>query len=123
MWISLERFATCNPQEHFLIHFPGWFEIQTLILAHLTPAESHLYLRTCIFLIVETKDLTLTATAVRIHYAGSGFSVPTPPVQPALQLAGQEGGVWDQEFSSDFASSGSAESETISHAVESQHSD
>ena len=94
-----------------------------MILVHLTPAESHLYLRTCIFLIVETKDLTLTATAVRIHDAGSGFSVPTPPVQPALQLAGQEGGVWDQEFSSDFASSGSAESETISHAVESQDID
>jgi hypothetical protein len=119
MWISLERFAACNPQEHFIIHFPGWFELQTLILAHLTPSESHLYLRTCIFLIVETRELTLTATAVRIHYSGSGFSVPTPPVQPALQLAGQGGGVWDQEFSS----SSSAESENVSHAVEIQYTD
>ena len=44
-------------------------------------------------------------------------------LQFSVRIPGQEGGVWDQEFSSEFASSGSTESETINHAVESQHSD
>ena len=123
MWISLDRFTTCNPQDRFIIHIPGWFEIQSAILAHLSPAESHRYLRTCVLLVVETRDLTLTATAIRIQYSRSGYAVRTPPVQPQLQLAGQEGGVWNQEFSSDFESSRSAESDNSSHAVESQHSD
>ena len=61
MWISLERFAACNPQEQFLIHPPGWIEIQSVLLSHLTPPESHRYLRTCVFLVVETRELTLTA--------------------------------------------------------------
>ena len=101
MWISLERFADCNPQEAFLIHFPGWFAIQSEILS------------------LETKDLLLTATAIRIHYQGSGFSVPTPPVQPALLLAGQGGGVWDQ----DLTTSSSITESSNSHAVESQDID
>ena len=126
MWISLERFADCNSQDQFLLHFPGWFDLQGNILAYSTPAESHRYLRTCVFLFVETRDLLLTATAVRLHYQGSGFSVPTPPVQPALQLAGQGGDVWDQDFTSsdqDLTSSDSASVENSSHAVEIQDID
>ena len=126
MWISLDRFAACNSQGQFLVHFPGWFDLQGNILAYSTPSESHRYLRTCVFLFVETRDLLLTATAVRLHYQGSGFSVPTPPVQPALQLAGQGGDVWDQDFTSsdqDFTSSDSASVENLSHAVEIQDID
>jgi len=119
MWISLDRFAACNPQDQFLVHFPGWFDLQGNILAYSTPAESHRYLRTCVFLFVETRDLLLTATAVRLHYQGSGFSVPTPPVQPALQLAGQGGDVWDQDFTASDISS----VENSSHAVEIQDTD
>ena len=116
MWISLERFSAVDPQEGFLIDCPGWFEIQGGILAHLTPSESHRYLRTCIFLIVETRDLLLTATAVRLQYSRPGFSVQTPPVQPQLQLAGQGGDLWDEGVSSRSFSI----SETSSHAVEVQ---
>ena len=119
MWISLERFADCNLQEAFLIHFPGWFAIQSEILSLLSPRESQRYLQSCVYLILETKDLLLTATAIRIHYQGSGFSVPTPPVQPALLLAGQGGGVWDQ----DLTTSSSITESSNSHAVESQDID
>ena len=119
MWISLERFADCNPQEAFLIHFPGWFAIQSEILSLLSPRESQRYLQSCVYLILETKDFLLTATAIRIHYQGSGFSVPTPPVQPALLLAGQGGGVWDQ----DLTTSSSITESSNSHAVESQDID
>ena len=119
MWISLERFSECDPQKAFLIHFPGCFAIQSEILSLLSPQESQRYLRSCVYLFLETKDLLLTATAIRIHYQGSGFSVPTPPVQPALVLAGQGGGVWDQELSS----SSSITDRSSSHAVEVQDSD
>ena len=125
MWISLERFSECNPQQAFLIHIPGWFEIQSRILALLSPSESQRYLRSCVYLILDTKDLLLTATAIRIRYQGSGFSVATPPVQPALPLAGQGGGVWDQDLSS---SSNITEGSNITevsgnHALEVQNSD
>ena len=121
MWISLDRFAECDPQEGFILHIPGWFGIQSLILSWLTPAESHRYLRTCVYLILDTKDLL--PTAVRLQYRGSGFSVPTPPVQPALQLAvGQGGGDWDLEFSDNGFSESSSES-VASHAMESEHTD
>ena len=33
MWISLDRFSECDPQEGFLVHIPGWFGLQSIILA------------------------------------------------------------------------------------------
>ena len=119
MSISLERFLECDPQNAFIIHFPGWFAVHSEILSLLSPQESQRYLQSCVYLCLETKDLLLTATAIRIHYQGSGFSVPTPPVQPALVLAGQGGGVWDQELSS----SSSITESSSRHAVEIQDSD
>ena len=123
MWISLDRLAECDPQAHFIVHVPGWFEIQSQILAWLTPAESHRYLRTCVLLIIDTSDLLLSATAVRIQYLGEGFSVVTPPLAPALEIAvGQGGGDWDLAFSdADFPES-SAQS-VASHAMEGEHID
>ena len=124
MWISLDRFAECDPQEGFIVHIPGWFGIQSVILSWLTPAESHRYLRTCVYLILDTKDLLLSATAVRIQYRGSGFSVATPPVQPALQLAvGQGGGDWDLEFSDNGSFLESSSESVASHAMEGEHTD
>jgi hypothetical protein len=125
IWISLDRFSECDPQEGFLVHIPGWFGLQSIILAFLTPAESHRYLRTCVYLLLDTRDLLLNATALRIQYFGS-FSVATPPVQPALQPAvGQGGGAWDLEFSGSSESSGSSEtSEAVeSHAMEVENVD
>lgn len=121
MWISLERFTECNPQQNFLlIDGPGWFETQSRILSFLPPPDSQCYLRSCVYLIVDTKDLLLTATAIRIHYREPGFSVATPPLQPVLQLAGQGGGGdWDQVFSDHPFDTDSSESDS-SHAVEDQ---
>ena len=121
MWISLERFAECHPQQNFfLIDTPGWFEIQSRILSFLPPPDSQCYLRSCVYLIVDTKDLLLTATAIRIHYREPGFSVATPPLQPVLQLAGQGGGGdWDQVFLDHPFDTDSSESNS-SHAVEDQ---
>ena len=120
MWISLDRFSECDPQEGFIVHIPGWFGLQSIILASLTPAESHRYLHTCVYLLLDTRDLLLSATALRIHYLGSGFSVATPPVQPALQPAvGQGGGDWDLG-----ASESSDSSESVgSHAMEVENVD
>jgi len=120
MWISLDRFSECDPQEGFIVHIPGWFGSQSIILAWLTPAESHRYLQTCVYLLIDTRDLLLSATAVRLQYSGSEFSVATPPVQAALQLAvGQGGGDWDLEFSDNSESSEPVES----HAMEVEHTD
>ena len=125
MWISLDRFSECDPQEGFIVHIPGWFGLQSIILAFLTPAESHRYLRTCVYLLLDTRDLLLNATAVRIQYFGS-FSVPTPPVQPTLQPAvGQGGGDWDLEFSGSSEPSDTSESEEAfeNHAMEGENID
>ena len=128
MWIGLDRFAECDPQDRFILHIPNWFGVQSIILAHLTPGQSHRYLRTCVYLLLDARDLLLSATAFRIQYVGAGFSVATPPVQPALPIAaGQGGGDWDDITFSDIPESSEEEpsiqgaSEAVpSHAMEGQ---
>ena len=100
MWISLDRLAQCNRQQAFLLHTPDWFCIQEVLFSSLNPTEGHLLLRTCLVLYVDRKDLFLSARAIRIGYAASGFSVRTPPLQPflalpVLPLAAGQGGVWE----------------------------
>ena len=116
MHFSLQRISECNPQEAFSGTFPGWFYIQSLILSCFSPAEGHRFLRTCLLLLLERSDLFLAATAIRINYAGSGWTVATPPLQPfiRLPLAGQ-GGVWDLSV---FPGSGSSRSIPSSNALE-----
>ena len=126
MWISLDRLAQCDPQDNFgILDIPGWFGVHSIILASLSPAESHRYLRTCVYLLIDTRDLLLSATAVRIHYVGS-LSVVTPPLQPWLQPAvGQGGGAWDLASSnSSGVTSRSEASETLAnHAMEGEDVD
>ena len=106
MWFSLERLTQCNPQIDFLLHIPNWFAIQARILSCLGPAQGFLFLRSCVQLIVDRQDLFLQATAYRLHYTGSGFSVPTPPVQAyLLPVAFGQGGVWDLSSSGEEISS------------------
>ena len=113
MWFSLERLTQCDPQVHFLLHIPNWFCIQAQILACLSPAQGHLLLRTCIQLVIDRQDLFLQATAFRLNYVASGFSVPTPPVQAfLLPVQFGQGGVWD------LSSTGSSRSIPDSNAVE-----
>ena len=84
--------------------------MHTFILAYLIPAEGHRFLRTCIILLVDRRELFLSATALRLNYSASGYSVPTPPLQPFLIL-GQVGAVatvWDQDISEDDLNSGSS---------------
>ena len=102
MWISLDRLSLCNRQPAFLLSIPDWFSVQEVLFSSLTTAEGHLLLRTCLALYVDRKDLFLSATAIRIHYPGSGFTVRTPPLQPfvpvpVLPLAIGQGGVWDED--------------------------
>ena len=127
MWISLDRLSQCDSQENFgILDIPGWFGVHSIILSSLTPADSHRYLRTCVYLLIDTRDLLLSATAVRIHYVGSGFSVLTPPLQPWLQPAlGQGGGAWDLASSNSSGVTSSREaSETLeSHAMEGEDVD
>ena len=94
MIITLERISHCNHQERFLCAVPDWFDIQTRIFSALTPLESFRISHSCIVLYIDRRDLLLAATAVRIHYSGSGWSVATPPVQLYLQPALGQGGVW-----------------------------
>lgn len=101
MWISLDRLTLCNRQTQFLLHIPDWFCIQEVLFSSLTPAEGHRLLRSCLVLYVDRKDLFLSATAIRLKYSASGFSVRTPPLQPfvpvpVLPLAAGQGGVWDE---------------------------
>ena len=132
MWISLDRFFTCDPQDNFaLCQVGGWFEIHSRILSALSPAEGHRLLRSCIWLLVDKKDLLLTSTAIRLHYLGSGYSVATPAVQPVpvLPLAGgQGGGVWDTSDQSSVEESFAASATGIanlqdvdSDALEDEH--
>ena len=61
------------------------------------------------------EDLFLQATAFRLNYTGSGFSVPTPPVQLILlPVQFGQGGVWDL----DVSSAESSRSLPLSDAVE-----
>ena len=92
MWVSLARLAGGNRQQEFLIDTPNWFSIQISIVSHLDPAETHRFVRTCMALFVEQKDLLLSGTALRLQYSASGFTVPTPPLQPFLPLAIIQGG-------------------------------
>lgn len=106
MWISLDRLAQCNRQERFLLHIPDWLCVQEFVCSSLTPAEGYLLLRTCLALYVERKDLFLSATAIRLGYSASGFSVRTPPLQPflplpVLPLAAGQGGVWEDALEDD----------------------
>ena len=69
-------------------------------------------------LLVEQKDLLLSGTAIRLQYSASGFTVPTPPLQPFLQLAfNQGGGVWDH---TDGSGASSARA-TITDVLEVDH--
>ena len=103
MWINLDRLAVCHSQEQFLLLSPGWFTVHTFILSYLIPAEGHRFLRTCIILLVDRRELFLSATALRLNYLASGYSVPTPPLQPFLILSqvGAVATVWDQDISED----------------------
>ena len=132
MWINLDRFFTCDPQDNFaLCQVGGWFEIHSRILSALNPAEGHRFLRSCIWFLVDRKDLFLTSTAIRLHYPGSGYSVATPAVQPVpvLPLAvGQGGGVWDNSDQSsveDSLSTPAADTvnlqDGVSDALEDEH--
>ena len=103
--MSLDRLAVCNRQTEFLLDTPDWFSIQIFIVSNLDPAETHRFVRSCMALLVEQKDLLLSGTALRLQYSASGFTVPTPPLQPFLQLAiGQGGGGWDTSNSSGVSS-------------------
>ena len=100
MWISLDRLAQCNRQAAFLLNIPDWFSVQEVLFSSLSPAEGHRLLRSCLALYVDRKDLFLNSTAIRLGYSASGFSVPTPPLQPflpvpVLPVALGQGGVWD----------------------------
>ena len=104
MHITLARLAECHHQEDFFLSFPNWFFVQSVIFSALNPGESFRVSRSCIALYIDKKELLLWATAVRIQYCESSFSVLTPPLQPFIQLplAHGQGGVWDQsseEFS------------------------
>ena len=62
---------------------------------------------------IDRQDLFLQATAFRLNYTASGFSVPTPPVQAfLLPVQFGQGGVWD------LSSTGSSRSLPDSNAVE-----
>ena len=122
MHFTLARLLECNPQEHFFLAIPNWFLVQSVIFSALNPGESFRVSRTCIALYIDQKELFLWATAVRINYCASTFSVVTPPLQPflRLQLAHGQGGVWDQ-------SSGEVSQRSIpnssDHALEGQYTD
>ena len=92
MWVSLDRISVCNRQTDFLLDTPDWFSIQFFIVSNLEPAETHRFLRSCLALLIEQKDLLLSGTALRLQYSASGFSVPTPPLQVFLQPAVGQGG-------------------------------
>ena len=93
MWVSLDRIAVCHRQTDFLFDTPDWFSIQIFIVSNLDLAETYRFLRSCLALLIEQKDLLLSGTALRLQYSASGFSVPTPPLQLFLQPAiGQAGG-------------------------------
>ena len=120
MWVSLDRISVCNRQTDFLLDTPDWFSIQIFIVSNLEPAETHRFLRSCLALLIEQKDLLLSGTALRLQYSASGFSVPTPPLQLFLQPAvGQGGGVWDNSVSS----SESGIPASIANALEIENSD
>ena len=129
MWISLSRLQQCHQQDEFLLLSPGWFTIHTFIVAVLTPSEGQLLLRSCILLLIDRRDLCLSATALRLHYQGSNYTVPTPPLQAFIVL-GQVGEVltvWDQELSDPgtVPSSGSSaiEFSGVANALEEEHLD
>ena len=87
MWFSLQRLQQCHQQEQFLLL---WFTIHTFLVAFLSPSEGHLLLRSCVILLIDRRDLFFSATAVRLAYSASNFTVPTPPLQAFLVL-GQVG--------------------------------
>ena len=132
MWICFERLQLCHPQEQFVLLAPGWFTIHATVLTYLNPAQGHLLLRTCIILLIDRTDLFLCATAIPLAYSGSGYSVPTPPLQ-AFLASGQVGGaptVWDLDSSEHHSavSQVASESPTVivtfdSDAVEEEHTD
>ena len=67
-------------------------------------------------------ELFLAATAIRIHYIGSGFTVATPPLQIVLApVTFGQGGVWDLSSSEHPISSRSLPSS--SDALEESHVD
>ena len=90
--MNLDRLAGCNRQPEFLIDTPNWFCIQISIVSNLDPAETHRFIRSCMALFIEQKDLLLSGTALRLQYSASGFTVPTPPLQPFLPLIRNQGG-------------------------------
>ena len=77
---SLDRLShsihSCNFAEHFL----STWTIPTLVTAFLEQREFQVLTRIRICFYAERADLALSATAHLIHYAGSSWTVPTPPV-------------------------------------------
>ena len=124
MHITFERFQRAHDQDQFVLAlFPGWFSVQSRVLSFLSPADGVRFLKTCIILLAERKDL---------FYAGSGFSVATPRVapHPVLGQVGVQLTVWDQvseaEQGSEIQSIDSsllAANEEGHHAVEEEHTD
>ena len=122
MHFSLQRLCESHPQHEFFLHVPEWFGIQANILAYLTPAQGQRLLRTCLQLLIDRQDLLLTATAIRIHYTGSNFTVATPPLQIVLApVVFGQGGVWDLSSSEHSVSSRSIPQS--SHALEESNTD
>ena len=119
MWISLDRVCACDQQDQFILLNPGWFTVHSTILCYLFPAEGHLFLRSCILLVIDRSDLFLSATALRIQYSRSGYSVPTPPLEPYIVLhqVGVVQTVWDQDSSALQSSRSSLNSLVNSIAV------
>ena len=125
MYISFDRLALCHQQEQFLLLAPGWFTVHSWVISFLQPAEGHRLLRSCIILVIDRNDLFLSATALRLHYTGSNFTVPTPPLQPFLVL-GQVGvtpTVWDLDTVSEASSLPSSTVVNLNNAVEDQRFD
>ena len=102
------------------------------MLSFLSPADGVRFLKTCILLLAERKDLFLVATGIRLNYAGSGFSVATPRVapHPVLGQVGVQLTVWDQVSEAEQGSENQsidysllAANEEGHHAVEEEHTD
>ena len=100
LWVpircSLDRYCI-SVRQVFFTHFllTDW-RVCTLVTVYLEPRDFQFLFRTRICLYADRSDLALSATSTVLHYVGSSWSVPTPPVA-----------VWSQAvvLSSDSSSS------------------